>query len=95
MNWTFRYYGIKNAIVPKAKVHGRKERKFMEQKRQSLTISLYPRHFAVLQRWERESGVGVSTLVRYAIEELSDRKFRWQGPLPVFELPKFRRETSE
>jgi hypothetical protein len=64
--------------------------------RETVSISLYPNHRKVLEVWTNETGMGVSELVRFLIEEHSDCRFKRSG-IFGWELkgPSFQEEQEE
>ena len=68
----------------------------MGELRETISISLYPNHRKVLEVWTNETGMGVSELVRFLIEEHSDCRFSRDGLFGwVLLPPKYQREEQE
>ena len=67
----------------------------MTELRETVSLSLYGAHKRVLQIWSDQTGLNVSALVRFLIEEHSNHRFSKNGWGWELLPPKHEREQSK
>jgi hypothetical protein len=65
------------------------------EKRISLTVSLKRRHVDFLELVSQQAGLGLSETLRAFIENFSDHRPKWNGPLLTWVPPDFRRDAED